>query len=359
MFTTQSNAVSTQSQSTRRSLGERLQAGFTIVELLVVISIIALLIALLLPALEEAKQDANSVACLANLHSQGQMLAEYAAEYKDAIPFCRNAGAIWGTQMWGASAWDTLLFCNNQGISAASLAQAFQYPLSATPMSSQQVYGLLGTWAKIFTCPSATVPLNMGSSTNPVLTAAQIDSFTTYACNPNFFMDCYPPGAQSGAPLVWVNSNPLQDFTVTMSNVANPGQKVAIADCGQALQNGDDGGWPVLPWWQNFFTSLQTASSEDMVSSQGFVGGWNMNTDYPSLGYPWQFGVGGMRYRHGQTNASDDGGWANAVFFDGHAASIPANQLPAGSPGVPPIPGTTGLRVINIINPTLSPNAMQ
>ncbi len=342
------------SQSVHKSLH-----GFTIVELLVVISIIALLISLLLPALEEARQDANSVACLANLRSQGQMLAEYATEYKDAIPFCRNAGAIYGTQMWGASGWDTLLFCNNQGISPGAFAQAWMYPLSDTPMTTQQVYGYIGTWAKIFTCPSATVPLNMGSSINPVLTADPIDVFTTYDCNPNFFMDCYPPGAQSGAPAVWVNSNPLQDFTITMSNVANPGQKIAIADGSQLLQNGGVVAWPILAWWQNAYPSLQTASPEDMVSSQGFTAGWNMNTDYPSLGYPWQLGATGMRFRHGQTNASDNGGWANAVFFDGHAASVVTNQLPAGSPGIPPISGTTGLRVINIVNPTLSPNAMQ
>jgi prepilin-type processing-associated H-X9-DG protein len=287
------------------------------------------------------------------------MLAEYATEYKDAIPFCRNAGAIYGTQMWGASGWDTLLFCNNQGISPGAFAQAWMYPLSDTPMTTQQVYGYIGTWAKIFTCPSATVPLNMGSSINTVLTADPIDVFTTYDCNPNFFMDCYPPGAQSGAPAVWVNSNPLQDFTITMSNVANPGQKIAIADGSQLWQNGGVVAWPILAWWQNAYPSLQTASPEDMVSSQGFTPGWNMNTDYPSLGYPWQLGATGMRFRHGQTNASDNGGWANAVFFDGHAASVVTNQLPAGSPGIPPISGTTGLRVINIVNPTLSPNAMQ
>ncbi|MGC8625925.1 MAG: type II secretion system protein, partial [Phycisphaerae bacterium] len=61
--------------------------GFTLIELLVVISIIAILVALLLPALARAKQDALSTVCLANLRSQGQMLAEYEATYEDAIPY--------------------------------------------------------------------------------------------------------------------------------------------------------------------------------------------------------------------------------------------------------------------------------
>ena len=142
---------------------------------------------------------------------------------------------------------------------------------------------------------------------------------------------------------------------MTMSNIANPGQKIAIADGSQILPNGIEG-YPILAWWQNVYQSLQTASPEDMVSSQGLQPGWNMNTDYPSMGYPWQLYTAGMRYRHGQTSASDNGGWANAVFFDGHAASVPTNQLPAGTPTVA---GTTGLRVMNIVNPSLSPKAMQ
>ena len=60
--------------------------GFTLVELLVVISIIALLISLLLPAISQAQNTARRVRCSANLRSIHQGLVTFAQTNRENFP---------------------------------------------------------------------------------------------------------------------------------------------------------------------------------------------------------------------------------------------------------------------------------
>lgn len=62
------------------------RGGFTLVELLVVVGIIALLISILLPALSHARERANRTKCAANLRTIGQALLLYADENEGKYP---------------------------------------------------------------------------------------------------------------------------------------------------------------------------------------------------------------------------------------------------------------------------------
>ena len=69
-----------------------LRRGFTLVELLVVIGIIALLIAILLPALARARAQANAVKCATQMRDIGQALLMYGNLHKGQLFPCGDKG---------------------------------------------------------------------------------------------------------------------------------------------------------------------------------------------------------------------------------------------------------------------------
>jgi prepilin-type processing-associated H-X9-DG protein len=61
--------------------------GFTLVELLIVVGVIAVLVGLLLPVLARARNQANAVACAAQLRNLMQGVLIYASENKGSLPY--------------------------------------------------------------------------------------------------------------------------------------------------------------------------------------------------------------------------------------------------------------------------------
>ena len=63
------------------------KCGFTLLELLVVVSIIALLMALLLPSLRRAREQSKQLVCRKNLTNMWRGVLVYSTEYNDRVPY--------------------------------------------------------------------------------------------------------------------------------------------------------------------------------------------------------------------------------------------------------------------------------
>jgi prepilin-type N-terminal cleavage/methylation domain-containing protein/prepilin-type processing-associated H-X9-DG protein len=91
----------------------KLKTGFTLVELLVVISIIALLMGVLLPALNSARGRAQTIVCASNLKNYGLALFMYAETNNDKAPFSfswlYSMNTIFGTASIASSGYS---FCS-------------------------------------------------------------------------------------------------------------------------------------------------------------------------------------------------------------------------------------------------------
>jgi len=112
----------------------RHRKGFTLVELLVVIGIIAVLISILLPSLNKARQAADSIKCGANLRSLGQAMAIYQVQYKGTYAplaqWSTNGGGspFSGNRLRGYTVWALLGVKAGQKTAVCPTCEAMDTP---------------------------------------------------------------------------------------------------------------------------------------------------------------------------------------------------------------------------------------
>lgn len=264
----------------RRSRANR--AGFTLVELLVVISIIALLISLLLPALAMARADAESTVCLSNEQQLSLASLEFSQIHEGFIL------KDWFNGLWPNGVEDGPFYGSAQVWDGHSTNTVTNWSWDQY-LCRKYLDGNLG----IFRDPADTTNNTRWNSA-----AAYSPSFVPASYRLDF-------SNQPGAP---GNTVPYQYATAyNVRQVLNPQESILICD-------GDYYG----PYWQY-------EGGIDIVNGPNTQ--WGASPTYPTV-------VGNIETVGGNVAAVRHMGKSNYAFLDGHAETLAYAQTwqPIGSP---------------------------
>ncbi len=192
--------------------------AFTLVELLVVVSIIALLVAILLPSLKKARDQAKAVKCGANLHQVGIAFTMYQESF----------GGVWPP-----------------AIDALNSQNRWPVPFHRGGIIKSElgVYNAQGSLISgedesLFLCPAERAPRNLlwnnGTETK---TVDRVEVGGSYAINAEFHRE------GDSLRLGFAGPPPVSPYLRKIDNCRRPGEIIALVDNANPLKTTTSPGW--------------------------------------------------------------------------------------------------------------------
>ena len=305
-------------------------AGFTLVELLVVISIVVILTALLLPVVSRAQEAGRTTTCSSNLRQIGMSSMMYAKDFDDAMfPHRFNSGADSNPLLDEPNGvaitppasdrtfWISLLqpyignyrifscpdnnnawvVSNSDGLACGAIG-GLASGCGGVGYGGQNSYGYNSTWLS----PTGSWSNTAGSTSSPpyVVKHASIK-------RPSDIIEVLDAGFFCAAPDLLNSSGLLQ--TSYASNAANPdGQEYDALQQANDVAFADSQGSQYDNYWANI---------------GGAAWNWYGGGDAVYAGQPMPGAGGDRAVEDGQARHN---GNVNALFLDGHVKAIPYSE---------------------------------